>query len=103
MSEPCIMEAEIATLQANDKNMFAQILEVKEEVKVLNRLVVSVERIAAQTDQTAKKVDNIDTRLEKIESEPEDQLIHIKNAVISAIVTGVVGALLGAVLALVLK
>ena len=97
------MEAEIATLQANDKNMFAQISEVKEEVKVLNRLVVSVERIAAQTESTAKKVDNIDTRLEKIESEPKSQLVNLKNAITSAVVTGVLGAIIGAVLALILK
>lgn len=93
----------VTSLEVNQKNIYHQIDEIKENVKDIHRLTASVERIALQVDTTAKKVDKIDDRLEAIEAEPGNNYKHYKRLVIGCVITGVVSAILGAVMVLIFK
>ncbi len=93
----------IAKLEADDKNIFHQLDEIKTEVRDIRRLTVAVEKVAAQTENTAKKVDDISNRLGDVERAPSEEFKHYKRALITALVTGTVGTVLGAVFAQILK
>lgn len=96
-------EERLALCEANDKNIFHQLDEIKAEQKEQGRLVIAVEKLASKTDTIAEKVDKIDGKLETIEAEPVRQYNRIKDIVITAIITAIVGALVGSVLTLILK
>lgn len=93
----------IASLEADRKNIFHQLDEIKEEVKDIHRLTSSVERLVEKMDSTAKKVDKIDLRLEDIEHEPKDDYKHYKRVIYGCIITGILGALIGAAIAFIIK
>lgn len=97
------MEERLALCEANDKNIFHQLDEIKAEQKEQSRLVVAVEKLANKTDNIAEKVDRIDSKIETIEAEPVRQYNRVKDIVITAIITAIVGALVGSVLTLILK
>lgn len=96
-------EERLTLCEANDKNIFHQLDEIKAEQKEQGRLVVAVEKLANKTDTIADKVDKIDGKLETIEAEPGRQYNRVKDIIITAIITAIVGAIVGSVLALVLK
>lgn len=96
-------EERIALLEANDKNIFHQLDEIKETQKEQGRLVVAVEKLASKTDTIAEKVDRIDNKIETIEAEPSRRYNRVKDIVITAIITAIVGAIVGSVLTLVMK
>jgi hypothetical protein len=93
----------IATLEANDSNIFHQLTEIKAEMKNLNRLTVAVEKIALQTQSITQKVDGIDARLGSVESAPSREYKHYKRVAIDYIVTAVLGIAFGAVSAFIFK
>ena len=93
----------VASLEAQEKNVFHQLDEIKEDVKDIRRLTVAVEKIAEQTNTTAEQVHGINSRLDTLEHAPVADARHYKRIVISSIITGIVGVLLGAVLSLILK
>ena len=93
----------IATLEANNANIFHQLDEIKTDVKDIRRLTVAVEKIAVQTESTAHKVDNIDIRLDNVEQRPAADFTHYKRVIIGSICTGVIGVIIGAVFALIIK
>ena len=104
----------LAQLEANNKNIFHQLDEIKAELKDQRTLVVAVEKIATETKQISEKVDRIDkrtgdeadklaARVSDLEAVPGRNYNRIKDITLTAIVTGVIGALIGAVLALILK
>ena len=96
-------EERLALCEANDKNIFHQLDEIKDELKDQRTLVVAVEKIATETKQIAEKVDRIDSKIETIEAEPRQKYNRVKDIVLTAIITGVIGALLGAIMAVILK
>jgi tetrahydromethanopterin S-methyltransferase subunit F len=93
----------IATLEANNANIFHQLDDIKTDVKDIRRLTVAVEKIAVQTESTARKVDNIDIRLDNVEQRPAADFAHYKRVIIGSICTGVIGIIIGAVFALIIK
>ena len=93
----------VASLEVQDKNIFHQLDEIKEDVRDIKRLTVAVERIALQTKTTSEQVTGINERLDVLERAPAAEAHHYKRTVISGIITCIVGVLLGAVLSLILK
>lgn len=96
-------EERLALCEANDKNIFHQLDEIKETQKEQGRLVVAVEKLASKTDTIAEKVGRIDSKIETIEAEPGRQYNRIKDIVVTAIITAIVGAIVGSVLTLIMK
>lgn len=107
-------EERLTLCEANDKNIFHQLDEIKDELKDQRNLVVAVEKIATETKQIAEKVDRIDkrtgdaadklaARVSDLEAVPGRNYNRIKDIALTAIITGVLGTLIGAVLALILK
>lgn len=97
------IEERITLCEANDKNIFHQLDEIKAEQKEQGRLVVAVEKLANKTDTIAEKVDKIDGKLETIEAEPGRQYNRVKDIVITAVITAIIGAIVGSVLTLIMK
>lgn len=90
-------------LEVKYDNMDRSISEIKTDVSDLKRLTTAVEVIALKTTAVNEKVDKIDARLDKIETEPREDFRQLKRTVISCACTTILGALIGAVLALIIK
>ena len=93
----------VSYLEAQDKNIFHQLDEIKEDVRDIKRLTVAVERIALQTKSTSEQVVGINERLDNLEQAPAEEANYYKRVIISCIVTGVISLILGAVLSLIIK
>ena len=93
----------ISTLEANERNIFHQLDEIKNDVRDIRRLTAAVEKVALQTENTAKKVYSIDKRLEYVERAPAEDMKYYKRAIIGCIATGIIGIILGAVATIILK
>ena len=91
----------LAVLEANDRNIFHQLDEIKEEIKVMRELIVAVQRLADKQESNTALLQKVDKRLANIESAPLSDLKHYKRVAVAADITGVVAAVLGAVLALI--
>ena len=90
----------LAVLEANDKNIFHQLNEMKEEIKVLRELATAVQQLADKQENNTALLIKLDNRLDGIESRPGDDLNHYKRVAWAAVISGVVGAVLSAVLTL---
>lgn len=93
----------VSYLEAQDKNIFHQLDEIKTDVRDIKRLTVAVERIALQTKSTSEQVVGINERLDHLEQAPAEEAKYYKRVIISCIVTGVISLILGAVLSLIIK
>ncbi len=96
-------EERIAALEANEKNIFHQLSETRQDIRVLQELTKAVQKIADRTDNTAALLEKVDKRLAKIERKPSLELDHYKHTITGALITGVSGILLGAIFALIIK
>lgn len=93
----------LAKLEADDKNIFHQLSEIKEEVKDIRRLTLAVEQIAMKTDSIDSKVDNMGSRLLVVEREPAESFLHYKKLIVGAIITTALSSVLVNILSLILK
>ncbi len=96
-------EERIAVLETNDRNIFHQLSETKQDIRVLLELTKAVQKIADKTDNTASLLEKVDKRLAKIERAPAVSFNQYKQTAISAVISGVIGIILGAISALVLR
>ena len=51
------VDERLSTLEANDKTLFHQVDELKEDIRDIRRLTVAVEKIAGKVDNIDLKVD----------------------------------------------
>ena len=93
----------IAALEAESRNIFHQLDEIKASIGDLHRLTTAVEKLATQGAATAKAVDKIDKRLAEVERLPGEDARHYRRLIIGAVCSGVVGALIGALMGVLLK
>ncbi len=93
----------VAKLEADEKNIFHQLTEIKDEVKDIRRLTNAVEKIAVKTESIDSKVDDMGARISAVEREPSDSFKHYKRLVAGAIISAAVSSLIVAILALVIK
>lgn len=96
-------EERIAQLEANDKNIFHQLDEIKNEQKDQRKLVIAVEKIATETKQISEKVDRIDNRISIVEAEPGRKYNKYKETIITSIITLIVGLIIGGLFSLIMK
>ena len=93
----------LAKLEADDKNIFHQLSEIKEEVKDIRRLTLAVEQIAVKTESIYSKVDDMGNRLLVVEREPAESFMHYKKLVVGAVITAAVSSVLANIFSLILK
>ncbi len=93
----------LAKLEADGKNIFHQLDEIKNEVRDIRRLTSAVEKIAVKTDDTAQRVADISERLECVEQTPAEDFKYYKRSLLSSLATGIIGLILGAVFSLIIK
>ena len=96
-------EERIAVLEANDKNIFRQLDEHKIAIDNIQRLVVSVEKIADKTNSISDKVNQIDNRLQEVENKPAKRFEKTREIILTAILSGVFGLLVGVFTSLILR
>ncbi len=93
----------VAKLEADEKNIFHQLTEIKDEVKDIRRLTNAVEKIAVKTESIDSKVDEMGTRISAVEREPSDSFNHYKRLIAGAVISAAVSSLVVAILALVMR
>ena len=93
----------LAKLEADDKNIFHQLSEIKEEVKDIRRLTVAVEQIAIKTESIYSKVDDMGSRLLVVEREPAESFMHFKKLIVGAVITATVSSVLANILSVIIK
>lgn len=91
----------IAVLEANDRNIFHQLDEMKEEIKVLRELATALQQLADRLENNTALLSAVDKRLGNIEKRPVQDMEHIRKTAITAAVSGIIGALLSAAAALI--
>lgn len=96
-------EERIAVLEANDRNIFHQLDEHKIAIDNIQRLVISVEKIADKTNSISEKVDQIDERLNQVEKQPVKRMEKIRELIITAVLSVIGGVLVGVISTLLLK
>lgn len=96
-------EERIAVLEANDKNIFHQLEEHKLAIDNIQRLIISVEKIADKTNNISDKVDQIDDRLNLVEQQPLKKVQKVKEIILTAILSTLGGLLVGVLTTLLLK
>lgn len=93
----------VARLEADEKTIFHQLTEIKDEVKDIRRLTAAVEKIALKTESIDGKVDNMGTRISAIENEPIQNFSHYKRLILGHVITVVITAVCSGILALIMK
>lgn len=93
----------LSALETNEKNIFHQLDEIKQEQKDQRQLIVVVEQIASKTNVIAGKVNQIDERMTNLEQEPARAFKKYKETIFTSIITLIIGAVVGGLLALLLK
>ena len=93
----------VARLEADEKNIFHQLTEIKDEVKDIRRLTNAVEKIATKTESIDSKVDYMGERINFLEEKPASDFVHYKRLIIGAVITALVSGVAVAVFSLVLK
>lgn len=93
----------VARLEADEKTIFHQLTEIKDEVKDIRRLTAAVEKIAVKTESIDEKVDDMGSRISAVENEPAQNFAHYKRLAFGNIITAVISAVCAAILALIMK
>lgn len=100
----------LSALEANEKNIFHQLDEIKQEQKDQRQLIVVVEQIASKTNVISGKVTEvnetvvqINDRVTNLEQEPARAYKKYKETIFTSIITLIIGAVVGGLLALLLK
>ena len=93
----------VAKLEADEKNIFHQLTEIKDEVKDIRRLTNAVEKIAVKTESIDSKVDDMGARISAVEREPADSFKHYKRLIVGAVISAALSTIVVAILALVMR
>lgn len=92
------METENKRLADENARQNKRIEVVEENVRQINALTVSVEKMAVTMENMLAELGKQGERLEKLEKEPAEAHRQIKMAMITAIISTVVGAVIGALI-----
>ena len=93
----------IMKLETENKTIFHQIDELKDNVADIHKIATSIEVIAHENKNISEKVDKIDGRITVIENQPKEAFKHIKQTIIACVITGIASALIAALMAVIMK
>ncbi len=86
-----------AVLETNEKNIFRQLDEIKEELKSLQHLPGLCESIHYKLSVFSERLTDLTERLHSLECRPQEDLRHYRRSAVVAMLSGVIGALCSAV------
>lgn len=81
------------------KRLSQRIDKLENIYEVINKLSVSVEKLAIETKYLREDQNRLANRVDSLESKPEKRY----DSAITAVITSVVGAIIGAIMALIIK
>lgn len=87
-------------IDSEDVRQNKRIEQLEENVKQINALTTSVEKMAVNMGNMVAELGKQGERLEKLEKEPVETSKQIKMTIISSVISAVVGAIIGAILVL---
>lgn len=87
-------------MDAENARLGKRVSLLEDNVRQINQLTVSVERMAVNMENMLAEQKKLSERMESIEKEPAETSKQIKMAIITSIISAVVGAIVGAVLVL---
>lgn len=93
------LQTRVATVEASTKSAHKRIDELQVITKAFYELAADVKVMVNEMTNMKKDINDIKTKVDAQEDEPNKLLFNIKNAVL----TGLVGAIVGAAVALILK
>ncbi len=94
------MEAEWKRRDDENKRQNSRIGVLEENVRQINALTVSVEKMAVNMENMLEEQKKQGERLEALEKEPAETSRKVRMAIVTAVISSVVGAVVGAVLML---
>lgn len=80
-----------------------EINELKPIVKEINTMSKTMVQLVEQTKQTSENVQELKSKVDKIETEPAESMKWLKRTILASALTTIVGAIIGALIALVIK
>lgn len=89
-----------AILETNDKNIFHQLTDIRDELRQLHRLTAAYESIAAKTASVDERLGQIEQRLMRVEQAPAEDLRHYRRTAVACLVSAFISALCAGVFAL---
>ena len=102
-SEEVEITERLAKLEAEQRNIFHQLSEIKSEVKDIRRLINAVEKIAIKTESIDGKVDEMGMRISELEKNPAENFLHYKRLAAGAVISAFVSSVVVAILALIMR
>ena len=93
-----VMEAENKRLADENAQQNKRIEVVEENVRQINALTVSVEKMAVTMENMLAELGKQGERLEKLEKEPAEAHRQIKMAMVTAAISTIMGAIIGALI-----
>lgn len=93
----------IQRLDAEDKRINHRVDELAENVKNIQNLTLSVEKLAMNMENMISEQKSQGERLEKLEQAPAENAMMIKNTITTKIIDIIVGALVGGIIMLIMK
>lgn len=93
------LQIRVATVEASTKSAHKRIDELQVITKAFYELAADVKVMVSEMANMKKDINDIKTKVDAEENEPNKLLFNIKNAVL----TGLVGAMVGAIVALIMK
>ncbi len=82
----------LAVLEADKRNIFHQLDEMKEEIKVLRELAAAVAQLADKTESNTTLLRRVDSRLDALELKPAENFNHYKRFAVTALISSLLGA-----------
>lgn len=93
------LQIRVATVEASTKSAHKRIDELQVITKAFYELAADVKVMVSEMANMKKDINDIKTKVDAKENEPNKLLFNIKNAVL----TGLVGAIVGSIVALIMK
>lgn len=97
---------EIAVALAEDRNRIKslehRITDCEKRDEMLNKITISVEKLATNMEYMVKEQKEQGKRLEKLEQQPSEDFKYYKRLVVGCVATTLIGAVIGAVLSVIL-
>ena len=93
------LQIRVATVEESTKSAHKRIDELQVITKAFYELAADVKVMVSEMANMKKDINDIKTKVDAEENEPNKLLFNIKNAVL----TGLVGAIVGSIVALIIK
>lgn len=97
------IEHRLTKVEEKAEHNSREIEELKPVIKEINTMSKTMVQLVEQGKQTSENIDELKSKVDKIEREPAEEAKAIKKTIITSILTALIGAIIGALISLVVK